>query len=176
MNSYLIFLRAINVSGKNCIKMDELKSVLKQYAFENISTYIQSGNIVLNSLLPKNEVQLQIESILKDHFQIQTDAFVYTFEELAYILENIPFSKDYPGNKVYITFFNQIPNDEQISLLKNLDFGEEEWSINQNILYFYLPNGMASSRWTNAFAEKKLGVKATGRNRNTLEKLITLKH
>lgn len=58
--------------------------------------------------------------------------------------------------------------------LKKYDFKKEEWSIYQNILYFYLPDGRSKSIWNNTFAEKKLKVIATGRNRNTITIVLNL--
>jgi uncharacterized protein (DUF1697 family) len=48
-HQYFLFLRALNVSGKNIIKMADLKSILTQNGFENVMTYIQSGNIIFIS-------------------------------------------------------------------------------------------------------------------------------
>lgn len=171
---YIILLRAVNVSGKNILKMAELKTVLSKAGFENCQTYIQSGNILLESALSKNEIKVKIEHLILEHFNLSIESFVLTAKELTEAIKNNPFDKTTPGNKLFITFLSQIPLTENINLLRTIDLGKEEYHIHGDILYFYVPDGMSNSKLSNSFIENKLKLKSTGRNLNTIQKLIQL--
>ena len=72
-NTFVVLLKGINVGGHNRIKMAELKAALLKEGFENVSTIIQSGNIVLNTSLSKNKTQTQFISILEKQFNLDVE-------------------------------------------------------------------------------------------------------
>ena len=104
MKTYIIFLRAVNVAGKNLIKMEDLKIVLQENGYREVKTYIQSGNIVLQSNQKQEQIAQEIKHLLLQHFQLQIDVFVLTKQELLHALEHNPLGDDLPGNMVYLTF------------------------------------------------------------------------
>ncbi len=174
MQTYFIFLRAVNVSGQNIVKMAELKTALEKKHFKAVKTYIQSGNIVLESSGSQQEVKQQITEILSTEFHLDIGVFVYTQQELNNIVEQIPFANSLPGNLIYITFLNQPTSITQIEELKKLQQTDEEMHHSPQILYFYFPQGMGKTKLTNTAIEKKLKLKSTARNRNTVEKMLAL--
>ena len=171
MQTYIVLLRAVNVSGKNIIAMKDLKNLLDNANFKQVKTYIQSGNIILQSLLDKSKVHQSIYKIIQHHFNLSIDIFVLTINEFLDIINNNPFPYDLPHNKIYITLLSHQPEKEYINKLSQIDFGKEEYILENNILYSYTPDGMANARITNTFIENNLKVRATGRNRNTIVKL-----
>ena len=171
---FVLFLRAVNVSGKNLIKMSELKDILIQNGFNDLKTYIQSGNILLKSPLSKNEILSQIHQLILDVFGLNLILFIFTNNELLKILENNPYRNLFEGNKVFITFLENDILPETSEVLKNINIENEPFSIIDNTIYFYLPDGMAKSKLNNQFWEQKLKMKSTGRNRNTIEKIVQL--
>ncbi|MCM3762894.1 DUF1697 domain-containing protein [Alkalihalobacillus oceani] len=72
MESYVVYLRGINVGGKNKIKMADLRTSLHENGCENVHTYIQSGNIVLQSELSAQELARQIETIVANNFKLDS--------------------------------------------------------------------------------------------------------
>lgn len=174
LSQYIIFLRAVNVSGKNIIKMAELKNVLTQEGFEEVQTYIQSGNIILKSSLSKDEVKSRIHQIIQGNFNFDLTLFISSSEELIQILENNPYKEPLEGNKVFITFLEKGISKEFSNKLVEIDIGEESFSINNQIIYYYLPDGMAKSKLNNPFLERQLKTLSTGRNRNTIEKILLI--
>ncbi|NBL65990.1 DUF1697 domain-containing protein [Flavobacterium sp. NST-5] len=92
MNEHLILLRGVNVSGKNIIKMERLREVLSQNGFENVKTYIQSGNILLESD-EKNpdKVAAEIELLIAKHFDLSVSAIAVSKKTLKQVLEENPF-------------------------------------------------------------------------------------
>ncbi|MGN0020025.1 MAG: DUF1697 domain-containing protein [Sphingobacterium hotanense] len=174
MNTFVIFLRAVNVSGKNLIKMAELKEVLANATFTNVQTYIQSGNIILNSPLSAAATEKEVACLIRKHFNYDVTTFVLTEEQLKNVLKDSPFAMDLPGNRVFITFLSN-PIDkllqEEINTLKYLP---EEFHCDDQVVYFYVPNGAANAKLSNNFFEKKLKINATGRNVNTVKKMLDL--
>lgn len=174
MNTYIVLLRGINVSGKNIIKMAVLKEILTGEGFGNVVTYIQSGNIVLESGKERDEVGQKIRKLISDHFGWDIRVFVLTLQQVQEALYNNPFPETAEPNRVFITFLDNEPDAAALELLSGTDFGSDDFKITEGVLYFHLPNGMAQSKMTNNFFEKKLKVTATGRNLNTVRKMIEL--
>jgi uncharacterized protein (DUF1697 family) len=71
MTSYLVLLRGINVGGKNKVPMAELRKVLEDLGFENVSTYIASGNVFLDSDLSASRTAETIEAALPEDDEIR---------------------------------------------------------------------------------------------------------
>lgn len=173
-NHYAVFLRAVNVSGKNLIKMSELRETLLQHDFDAVKTYIQSGNLLVSTLLSPIETELQIQRLISERFGFSIEIIVYDEQQLSNALADDPFDKQLPGNRVFLTLLKEKPTAERINALEQLDLGEEKIEIKDQIVYFYLPMGMANSKLSNNFIEKQLQVKSTGRNRNTMERVLDL--
>lgn len=174
MKTYFVLLRGINVSGKNIIKMAALKDALLAAQFKNVTTYIQSGNIILSSDLTKKEVSAKIQQLINDEFQLQIAVFCLNVLDMETALQNNPFANETEGNKIFFTFLSDTPQPELINALESIDFGDDLFKIINNVLYFYLPSGMSTSKLNNNFFEKKLKVTSTGRNLNTINKLLQL--
>lgn len=174
MKTYVVLLRGVNVSGKNIIKMAILKTVLIDNDFKNVTTYIQSGNIILSSDLEKDVVEKKIQQLIDDHFQLQISVFCLDLQEMEVALKNNPFTDNIEPNKLFFTFLNEEPAVDLLADLQKIDFATDQFKVIDKVLYFYLPKGMANSKLNNNFFEKKLKVTATGRNLNTIHKLINL--
>ena len=174
MHTYIVLLRGINVSGKNLVKMDALKQALLTHGFTKVSTYIQSGNIVVQTPLDKTAAQKQFEAVLLNQFQVNVPVFILLLSDLENAVANNPFPATAEPNKVFFTFLDTVPNTTLVEKLQTIDFGNEVFHVQNKILYFYVPNGMGKSKMNNNFFEKKLNVTATGRNLNTILKLIAL--
>jgi uncharacterized protein (DUF1697 family) len=93
MTSYLVLLRGINVGGKNRVPMAELRNVLEGAGFSNVSTYIASGNVFLDSNLSAPKVGETIEAMLPKAFKLDAELIkvaVLTAEELEAVVKNRP--------------------------------------------------------------------------------------
>lgn len=174
MKTHIVLLRGVNVSGKNSIKMAVFKTILSDNGFKNVTTYIQSGNIVLSSDLPKEAIATKVQQLIQDHFQLQIAVFCLNLQEMETALKNNPFIENIEPNKLFFTFLNEEPAKELLANLSAVDFGKDQFKVIDKVLYFSLPEGMSNSKLNNNFFEKKLKVTATGRNLNTIHKLIDL--
>ncbi len=174
MQQYIIFLRAVNVSGKNIIRMQELKAALQAAGFEGVQTYIQSGNIVLKSRLKTPGVTQQIKALIAAEFKLDIEVFVKSREHVQQALDHCPYGPECPPNRVFITFLDRKPDAALLGALQAVDHKEEVFALWEDVLYFYLPEGMAKAKMGNPYFESKLKLKATGRNVNTVNKMLQL--
>ena len=91
MNRYIALLRGINISGKNKIAMSELKEGFIKLHFTDVSTYLNSGNVIFSSDIDdKNILSDNIKSMIKDRFDLDIPIFIILQEELKEILNNAP--------------------------------------------------------------------------------------
>ena len=88
---YIVLLRGINISGKNKISMSELKKVLEENKYQNVVTYLNSGNVIFESNINDKEAIMQdIYNIVKDKFNLEIPIFIISALELEDILNNNP--------------------------------------------------------------------------------------
>jgi uncharacterized protein (DUF1697 family) len=93
MTSYLVLLRGINVGGKNKVPMAELRAALESLGFENVSTYIASGNVIVTSRRAPAGIKRQIESVLPQRFRLDSELIavrVMTHAELRAVVDHKP--------------------------------------------------------------------------------------
>lgn len=173
-STYFILLRAVNVSGKNILKMAELKEGLTAAGFEGVQTYIQSGNIILQSISSVSKLKSDVETLLLEKFGLSVACFVIDVAYLERAIDRIPWTGEMESNKLFITLLDKTPDPKALKSLETINHNEEQFYVEDNILYYYLPHGMAKSKMNNNYFERKLNVIGTGRNLNTFRKLIEL--
>lgn len=172
--SYIALLRGINVSGKNLIKMVELKEALTTAGLTDVSTYIQSGNILFKSERNPESLTILIESVLLKDFDIQVPVIVFNRTYLQEVIRNQPFNFEFEPSKFAISFLSDQVDAEFLSGLHPLMTQSELIEIGEHALYLYYPNGLGRSKLTGSAIEKKLGLTSTARNWNTVNKLLAL--
>ena len=176
MTKFIALLRGINVSGQKQIKMPDLKSLFEESGFQNIETYIQSGNVIFTSKekLPE-KLEQKISLAIKRKFGFDVQIIVLTPEEIEYVLNNNPFiKKKKESEKLYVTFLAKSPSNENINKLNAIDYSPEEYIIDGRYIYLFVPNGYSKAKLNNNFFESKLNVSATTRNWKTVNKLLEL--
>ena len=157
MAVYVSILRGINVSGKNKLKMDELKAMYKSLGFTNITTYIQSGNVVFESKAIDNLAQL-IEDKIKQSFQLDVPVIIRTKEELSSTFTQNPFlsEKDIEMEKLHVTYLSETPQQENLIKIASNNYEPDRFIIKNKKVYVYCPNGYGKTKLNNTFFEKKL--------------------
>lgn len=180
MTTYLALLRGINVSGKKIIKMEDLRKLMTYKGYENIKTYIQSGNVIFNSPeKDKNKLAKTIENLIEEHYGFEVSVFVLDRKDLETVIDNNPFvenreEEETGFKKIYVTFLSEIPSTEDLEKLKQAPIGNDHIETIDNILYFKLESKASDSKLSNNLIENKLKVRATTRNWNTTLKLYSL--
>ena len=93
MNTYVILLRGINVGGKNKVSMADLSKYLNELGYSNVLTYVASGNVLLQSDKRSDEIQGQIETVLPERFNLDSElikVLMLTRNQLQAIINNKP--------------------------------------------------------------------------------------
>jgi len=178
MHKFIALLRGINVSGQKKIIMSELKTMIEKLGFENVLTYIQSGNVIFEhtSNHPeqfKNTLRIALEE--KYGFSVYID--VLRVGEIRKIYIDLPFDNidlNADGSKVIVCFLSDKPEAESLSLLKEFLTPREELISLDKVLYLHCPEGSGKSKVSNAVIERKLNVSSTARNLKTVAKLCEL--
>lgn len=168
MNKYIILFRGINVGGNNLLPMKELVPLLESDVFEDVSSYIQSGNVVLKS---HNNPSQAIKKIVFDNFGFTPELFIFDDVLFSVMLSDNPY-QTFEGKFVHFYFcHNNIKlNEEKLSRYYN---DSETYFVKGNIFYLHAPNGIGRSKLVTNI-ESCLNQPATGRNLNTVNKLDTL--
>lgn len=179
MKTSIAILRGINVTGHKKMKMTELKSLFEGLGFTQVSTYIQSGNVVFNhDMVETDQLQKQIKKAIQSKFNFEVDVFIRSASELHQALKNNPYVHKYPDklNRIFYAFLSETPHKDMINALAKIDHSPEEYFIDREIIYFYVPNGYGRAKINNNYFEKKLKVSASTKNWKTVRKLYQMAH
>lgn len=177
MNTYISILRGVNVSGKNLIKMNSLKEMYEEMGFQNVKTYIQSGNVVFQGLeVSLKELEKSISEAILKRFALNVPVLVREYSELKSILSLNPFLNDPKEDitKLYITFLSTPPEKHFIERIDNESYLPDKFIIIERTIYLSCPNGYGNTKLNNNFFENKLAVNATTRNLKTLTELVKI--
>jgi uncharacterized protein (DUF1697 family) len=174
MKTYIALLRGINVGGHKKVPMAELREVLTNNGFQKVQTYIQSGNVVFQSSEDNiQNIELAIQKAIIGHFGFDVPVIVKTNKELQTIFDSYPFSKA-KKEKSYFVILNKIPELELIQDVEKLSYENEEFIIKKDCIYFFSSIGYGRTKFNMNSFERKLKVKGTSRNYNTMIKLLSL--
>lgn len=176
MNTFIAILRGINVSGAKPIKMDELRLIFQKQGFENVATYIQSGNVVFTAAENEtSQLAAKIAESIKTDFGFDLPLIVWSAAELQTITENNPLND---GTKdeafLHVTFLAEKPAAFNFSDIEAKKQGEEEIIISGKVVYLFCPHGYGKTKLTTTFLESKLKVSATTRNWRTAKQLLKI--
>ena len=174
MQTYIGFLRGINVSGQKKIKMADLKISLEKIGFLNVHTYIQSGNIVFSS--SESSIQMlqeKIQSCIKKKFGFDVPVMLVTKGVIKNILHNYPFKNAEEKNKYFVLLYTKPQAALQIDF-ELLEFKNEEFQVKENCIYLNCKIGAGKAKLNTNLIERKLKVIATTRNLKTMQKMLEL--
>jgi uncharacterized protein (DUF1697 family) len=174
---HLCLLRGINVSGHNMIKMETLKTTLEAIGFQNVQTYIQSGNVFVDS---DEENAAKVGFLIKQEifkaFGHEVPIVVIAKSDLEKSFKNNPFlkEKEVDTKKLYVAFVSTTLRSESINDLKMSQVKPDEAHIDENRIYIKYAVGAGKTRFDQKYIEKKLNVTATIRNWNTVTQLLKM--
>lgn len=177
MKTYIALLRGINVGGRNKIKMADLRMMLQKMDFDEVQTYIQSGNVIFKSAHKNTSIlEQEIKSNIATTFGLQVPVLVKDRTDLVSILKESPFTNpvDIESNRIYYVLLKNKLQDGYSTNLDQQNYPNELFVITENCVYLNCLKGAGKAKLTNALIEKKLKVEATTRNYKTMLKLIEL--
>lgn len=152
MNTYVAFLRGINVGGNKKVPMATLKQLLSKLGFKQVQTLLNSGNVIFQT--DQKNLKQSIETAIKAHFGFEVATQVIAFAEIEKILKKQPFknSLQNKNHRHYVTFVQ-----DKEPIFSVVDLGSKNTIDLMSKL------------------EKEHGKNITTRNWNTLERIGKLK-
>ncbi|WP_261132059.1 DUF1697 domain-containing protein [Bacillus sp. Marseille-Q3570] len=175
MPVYITLLRGINVGGKKKVKMDQLKEIFASLGFRNVKTYIQSGNVIF-AAVESEGLAVQIERKLKEELGFEVPVLIKTLGEWEKAIEQNPYDVEMldENEKLHVTFLAEEPTTSVVENLMMIESDVDEIRILGGTVYILCRNGYHKTLFSNAFIEKKLGVRATTRNWNSVLKIADM--
>jgi uncharacterized protein (DUF1697 family) len=168
---YVALLRGINLGARNKISMPDLRELFEELGAEDVTTYLQSGNVVFGGSLEPSAIEGRIERVLG----LEIAVLIRTAAELERLVARNPFTgKAADARQLHVTFLAESPGAARVKQLDPERSPPDEYRVAGRDVYLYMPNGYGRSKLSNAYFEKKLGVAATSRNWNTVTNLAEL--
>lgn len=168
---HIILLRGVTPNGKNAIpKMSYLVDILTEAGFQQVRTYIQSGNIILESNLALETIREQVHTLIKEKIGADLKIIIKNKDDLKNIVQENPFRENYLYDRVHVIFYQETIQSLPLEKLK-IDYGEEEICVGNHCLY--LPRTAKQKKLHTNYLEKLFNVDLTMRKLNVVEKLLS---
>ena len=176
MTTHLALLRGINVSGHNMMKMEALKTMLENIGFQNVRTYLQSGNVFVESDEEASKVGFMIKQEIFKVFGHEVPIVVIGKTDLENCFRNNLFLKETEADikKLYVAFISMPLRSDSINDLKMSQVKPDEAHIDESRIYIKYSVGAGKTRFDQKYIEKKLNVIVTMRNWNTVTNLLKM--
>ena len=173
---YVALPRGINVTGSNIIKMTELKAAFGSLGFDNIVTYINSGNVAFDSKkTAEGTLVKKIAPLVEKLAGKPISVMVRSQDDIKKILAANPFAGKYETpQQMHVLFMDGPMSADRVNLLEAQQTDREKFIVKGNEIYALLLDGVAQSMLGRGFIERKLKTIYTGRNWRTVEKLESL--
>lgn len=170
-------LRGVNVGGHNQIKMDALKALCLSLKLKDPQTYVQSGNVIFRTE-EKDLAKLskRIQDAIEKTIGFRPNVMLRTAGEMRKVVTRNPFAgrKDIEPGKLLVNFLAHDPGKDAREKALAIKIGPEELHILSREAYIYFPNGQGRSKFPWPAIERTLGTSSTGRNWNSVTKMLEM--
>jgi uncharacterized protein (DUF1697 family) len=167
----IAMLRGINVGGHKRIKMDQLRASFEALGFEQVKTYIQSGNVVFKAgKSSTSKLSRRIEERILQDFGLSVSVISRTAGEMNKTIAGNPFLKErgIEPAKLHVMFLSEAPTPAALKKLAEVTTAPDQCRCSDREIYFYLPNGVSQSVLWKTPVDRILAVTTTMRNWKTV--------
>jgi uncharacterized protein (DUF1697 family) len=172
---HILLLRGINLGSRNRIAMPELRDVLTAAGFEDVRTYLQSGNVILSSKAKPDEVASETARQIAERFGLDIAVVARTRVQLGKVVELNPLRNVAKNPKRYqVSFLAVKPPRDVIQRVEAAAIPPEQVVVEGREIYAWHPDTIGRSRLWTLLAGQRLGVTATARNWSTVTTLLSL--
>lgn len=169
-NSYVAFLRGINVGGR-VVKMADLKVCFEKAGFKEVKTLLQSGNVIFET--SESDLKDKIETILTRTFDYPAKVQVLKIEQLKGLIDSYPFGEAGSDQHDYVIFMENGLENELVKESYKLARGEKV-AAGRSVVYWRVDKGLTlKSDFAKQLAKAKYKVFNTNRNLRTLRKIVS---
>jgi uncharacterized protein (DUF1697 family) len=177
MTVAISMLRGVNVGGRHKIGMEALRKLYASLCLRNAQTYIQSGNVVFTT--DERDLDLvggRIGTAIERAFGFRPEIVLRTVNQLRELVAGNPFAArtGLDPRKLVVMFPAGDPGAENLRQLLAIEADPEELRVKGRHLYIWFPNGVGRAKLSLALVEKTLKIPATGRNWNTVVRLLAM--
>jgi uncharacterized protein (DUF1697 family) len=169
--AYILLFRG--VGGATQLPTAPLREALSEAGFENVATYINSGNAALRSHLSREKVIASVAKICEDKFEFAKAIYAPTLGEWEVLIANNPFPDFKEGKHVHAAVLASDPPKGAIEGLREHAVEGEAIEVVGKVAYLHTQFGLGTSKLGEKF-DKGIGVANTARNWNTVLKLLEL--
>lgn len=177
MTTIIALLRGINVGGKNLVPMAGLRAAALEVGLDDPATLLQSGNLVARAASARPaEIEASLEAIVAERIGPRIDVMVRTAKEWATVIAKNPFDDLAASDPSHLVamILKEAPKPAAVESLRAAIVGNETIEAVGRTLYVAYPDGIGTSKLTNAIIERKLATSGTARNWNTVLKIRDL--
>lgn len=175
MPRFIAMLRGVNVGG-NMLKMDRLKEICAKLGFKNTQTYLQSGNLIFDCPHSPSATRQLLEKRLLGETRLPVSLIIRTPAELKRTIASNPFLKEkgIDLTRLYVTFLAKPAGKDAQIKLAAIKAGNDRLHIAGSEIYLHCPISYGETKLSNNALQKVLGITATTRNWNTVNKLFEM--
>lgn len=170
---YVALLRGINVGGKTKIAMAALRETCAAIGCEDVLTYIQSGNVVLESKLTADKLRAALEEAIAKKFGFNPAVMIRTAKEISAVVDRNPYAGT-DDKTLHVGFLHAAPNAATKKCLGAIDCAPEELTVVGRDIYLHLPNGMGRAALPVQMERCLRPTAVTVRNWRTVTKLVEI--
>lgn len=174
MERYVILLRGVMPTGKNKVPMARLREVMADAGYLNPRTWIQSGNLILDSGKSREATGEHVRELIHAQIGPELALAALTAEEIQETLDNNPFQQGYDQARVFYGFFTRPPAQQALDRIRDKEWTGCEARLGNGAVYMYIPMDYTKAPLNAGALEKLAGVPVTMRNANTLSKLVAM--
>jgi uncharacterized protein (DUF1697 family) len=170
-------LRAINLGRHNRVTMNDLRVVYESLGLRDVESYVQSGNVVFRTAARNlDALARRLEEAIARDCGVRTTVVLRTCDEWRAAIKSNPFAgrDGIDPARLLVSFLCGSPDDDARRKVLAIDCSPEELRLEGRELYAYYPNGLARPKISMAAVEKALATSGTGRNWNTVIKLLEI--
>jgi uncharacterized protein (DUF1697 family) len=175
MTRMLALLRAVNVGGRK-LPMADFRAQVAALGWQNVATYIQSGNLVFDAACSPAEAETAIETLIRKHHGYEAPAIVRTRAQWAGYPKGNPFAdaaRDTP-NHLLMLVSKQPPKADAADTIQARAMAGEQVKHVGDALWIHFPEGSGTSKLTPALLDKAIGSTVTSRNYRTVCTLLDM--
>ncbi|MGV9013553.1 MAG: DUF1697 domain-containing protein [Flavobacteriales bacterium] len=169
--TYLLLFRG--VGGATQLPVAQLRDALTSAGFTGATTYINSGNALVNSKLSREKTIVKVTKLCKEQFAFDKAIFAPTAAEWQAVIANNPFPEVTVGKFLHAALLATPPKPTAVEAIRGVAVAGERLAIVNGVAYLHTPHGFGTSKFAAKF-DKGIGVVNTARNWNTVLKMMEL--
>ncbi|MBR8534345.1 DUF1697 domain-containing protein [Carboxylicivirga sediminis] len=174
MPRYISILRGINIGGKRKLLMTDLKQLYREFGFDNVVSYIQSGNLIFTCNVTNTSfIENSIAKAILERFGYNVPVLVFSSVEWKRMTSENPFST-HDINKLHVSLLKDLPTEYDVEVFKSKYFTPDLYHLNGQYIYIKCDGKYHQSKLSNTAIERHLKVEATTRNWKTAIKISEL--